>query len=256
MKDMKTMPRGDDEMTSYSSKGPTLFDQVVKPDLVAPGNKIVSALPTGLALTNSYPGNKVPNSYYISGGTSQGSDWYFELSGTSMASPMVSGAAALLLQKQPSLTPDQVKAKLMKTATKNFPTTSISTDPVTGTVYTVYYDLFTVGAGYLDVWAALNNADVISPSKTALSPSAQYNGATKQVVLVNGSNVVWGDASLAPNVIWGTQVLLANNVIWGTNVIWGDSTVAGFNVIWGTNVIWGDASPAGEAFAIAINGEK
>ena len=121
MKDMKTLSRGDDQMASYSSKGPTLLDQIAKPDIVAPGNKIIAALPTGLALTNSYPGNKVPLNYYVANGTSQPSDYYFELSGTSMATPMVAGAAALLLDKQPSLTPDQIKAKLMKTASKQFP---------------------------------------------------------------------------------------------------------------------------------------
>ncbi len=79
-----------------------------------------------------------------------------------MATPMVSGAAALLLQQQPSLTPDQVKARLMKTATKNFPSTSVAVDPVTGISYTSTYDLFTIGAGYLDVWGALNNTVVAS----------------------------------------------------------------------------------------------
>jgi len=187
MKDMKTLSRGDDQMASYSSKGPTLFDQVAKPDIVAPGNKIMAALPTGLALTNTYPANKVPNSYYIVGGTSQGSDYYFELSGTSMATPMVAGAAALLLQKQPSLTPDQIKAKLMKTATKNFPVSSVATDPVSGKVYTVTYGLFTVGAGYLDVWAALNNSDTISAGKKALSPAVVYNSSLKKVVLTNAA---------------------------------------------------------------------
>ena len=44
MKDMTTITRTDDLIASYSSKGPTLLDQVVKPDLVAPGNSIVSAL--------------------------------------------------------------------------------------------------------------------------------------------------------------------------------------------------------------------
>src|ERR1019366_7057314 len=215
MKDMKTLSRGDDQMASYSSKGPTIFDQVVKPDVVAPGNKIIAALPTGLALTNTYPGNKVANSYYIKGGISQGSDYYFELSGTSMATPMVAGAAALLLQKQPSLTPDQIKAILMKTATKNFPVSSVATDPVTGKVYTISYDMFTVGAGYLDVWAALNNSDTISATKKALSPAVVYNSTLKKVVLTNGTNVVWGDTGMGLNVVWGDQTLLSNNVVWG-----------------------------------------
>ena len=87
-----------------------------------------------------------------------------------MATPMVSGAAALMLQEDPTLTPDQVKARLMKTATKNFPASSIATDPTTGLSYTSQYDIFTVGAGYLDVWGALNNSDLAAGS--AISPTA------------------------------------------------------------------------------------
>jgi hypothetical protein len=52
------------------------------------------------------------------------------------------------------LTPDQVKARLMKTASKTFPTLSTATDPTTGISYTSYYDIFTVGAGYVDIYAA------------------------------------------------------------------------------------------------------
>jgi len=109
MKSMGTPTRSDDLIASYSSKGPTAIDHIVKPDLVAPGNLVVSLngkSTTGLA--QQYPQNVVSNKY-------------FTLSGTSMATAVVSGAAADLLQAQPSLTPDQVKARLMKTAYKVFP---------------------------------------------------------------------------------------------------------------------------------------
>jgi len=48
-----------------------------------------------------------------------------------MATPVVSGAVALLLQKTPSLAPDQVKARLMKTASKILPAFSSATDSIT-----------------------------------------------------------------------------------------------------------------------------
>src|SRR5579871_5803545 len=119
MKTMETYPRGDDLIASYSSKGPTYIDLTVKPDVVAPGNLVVSLLAPGSTLAAEYPANVVPPSYYAPG--SSGPVEYFRLSGTSMATPVVSGAAALMLQRYPGLSPDTVKARLMKTATKSFP---------------------------------------------------------------------------------------------------------------------------------------
>ena len=95
---------------------------MVKPDIVAPGNLIVSLRYAGSTLDRKFPANVVDDSYS-------------RLSGTSMAAPMVSGAAALMLQRDPSLSPDLVKARLMRTASKNFPTSSVTVDPTTGAVY-------------------------------------------------------------------------------------------------------------------------
>src|SRR5208283_4244039 len=83
------------------------------------------------------------------------SDAYFILSGTSMAAGMVSGTAALMLDNDPTLTPDQIKARLMETAYKNLPASS--TVVADGVTYVIQDDIFTVGAGYLDIQAALNN---------------------------------------------------------------------------------------------------
>ena len=73
----------------FSSRGPTPQSAAIKPDVVAPGVRIVS---TGL-----------------NGG-------YIELSGTSMAAPYVAGLAALLLEQHPDWTPARMKAALVSTA--------------------------------------------------------------------------------------------------------------------------------------------
>src|ERR1700730_1928235 len=121
MKTMGTPTRVDDLIASYSSKGPTVIDRIVKPDLVAPGNLLVSLEAPGSTLYNQTPANRVPYSYYVNGGSSASSSNYFTLSGTSMATGVVSGVVADLLQKRPRLVPDQVKARLMKTARKSLP---------------------------------------------------------------------------------------------------------------------------------------
>ena len=170
MKTMGTTSRTDDLIATYSSKGPTLYDHFAKPDLVAPGNKIISTLPAGLTLSNTYPQNSV------GGG-------YFSLSGTSMATPVVSAAAAILLQQHPNLNPEQVKARLMRTATKNFPASSVYVDPATGISYTSYYDTFTVGSGYLDITAALGDGNVANGS--ARTPYVNYNSLLGVVSVAN-----------------------------------------------------------------------
>src|SRR6266566_2797429 len=112
MKTADTPTRIDDTIASYSSKGPTAYDYVVKPDIVAPGNQIISALAPNAPLLST-PTDVYLSEYSTSTTTNTTSPSYMRLSGTSMATPVVSGAAALLIQQNPNLTPDQVKARLM-----------------------------------------------------------------------------------------------------------------------------------------------
>ncbi len=263
MKTMNTGTRTDDQIASYSSKGPTTFDHVVKPDIVAPGNSIVSIIDHGSTLEAKFPANKRI-------GSNPSYHPYFVLSGTSMATPTVSGAVALLLQQNPFMRPDQVKARLMKTAYKTFPTSSVSVDAKTGQTFTSYYDVFTVGAGYLDIAEALASTD-LAPAATAsaLSPSAVYNPATGTVSLVNGNSVVWGTSVVWGNsvvwghsVVWGTNVS-GNSVVWGTSVVWGSSVMSGFSVVWGnstdaaSSVVWGSSAlDSVDASSVDINGEE
>ena len=197
-------------MTSYSSKGPTSFDHVVKPDLVAPGNKVVSRMASSSdTLTAAYPALSVYpcNNSRSNCGAQYGSARYMRLSGTSMATPVVSGVAALLLQKTPSLTPDQVKARLMKTAWKGFGSYTSATDQVTGVVYQIEQDLFAVGAGAVDASAALANTDLASSNVgAAKSPKAVYNTSTNTVSVVGDPSTIWN-----------------NSAVWGNTVVWGNS---------------------------------
>src|SRR5581483_11749472 len=72
----QTTNRSDDSLTTYSSRGPTRYDLAVKPDIVAPGNKIVSLEASGSYLSTNYSVLHV---------TGYGSNAYMRMSGTSMA---------------------------------------------------------------------------------------------------------------------------------------------------------------------------
>jgi serine protease AprX len=213
---------------------------------------VVSLLASTATITATYPQTLIPKSYYGDGDNSSSND-YFMLNGTSMATPVVSGAVALLLQAQPSLTPDQVKARLMRSAYKTFPPTSQATDPVTGQVYVSQYDVFTVGAGYLDIQAAL--ADTSLAAGNALSPSATYDSTTGDVNLVFASGSIWGVGTIwGTGTVWGSAVVNGTGTIWGAGAIWGQSGTEGFGTIWGAGTHWGQTST--QATSIQVNGEN
>src|SRR5580693_1718494 len=91
-----------DEMTDFSSAGPTSPDGWVKPDLVTSGRSLVSLAAPGSSLVSEYPSAQI--------GTAN-----FTGSGTSFSTAITSGAVALILADNPGLTPDQVKARLLGT---------------------------------------------------------------------------------------------------------------------------------------------
>ena len=94
----QTPQRSDDTVAKFSSKGPTRFDMILKPDVAAPGVRVVGAEAANSYLSQTYPERHVAGS---------GSDAYSQWSGTSMASAVVSGAAALLLDSRSSLRPNE-----------------------------------------------------------------------------------------------------------------------------------------------------
>ncbi|MEQ6388087.1 S8 family serine peptidase [Bacillaceae bacterium S4-13-58] len=131
----------DETMADFSSRGPVTSTWMIKPDVSAPGVNIVS----------TYPG-----------------EGYAALQGTSMSSPHVAGAAALLLQKNTDWDTEDVKAALMNTAVDII-------DPVTGEAYAHN----TQGAGSIRIVDALNTDSLVTPGSYSFGKFVKDSG--KQV---------------------------------------------------------------------------
>ena len=260
-----TVSRGDDAVTTYSSRGPTRFDLAVKPDVVAPGNKIVS-----LEIPSSYLARTYPATHSAGSGTNA----YMRLSGTSMATGVVSGGAALLLQGKPGLTPSQVKLLLQ-----------------TGSQFLVEDGLIAAGAGSVNLWssrrASVNGLDdllsslpligglVSPPSGVAFWDAGSmtqrmYQGSGLNLLglsdlvggLLNPSTLEWDTLHLvgdnnpvgqmgAKYITWGDVAYWtdSNYITWGDSVqspegnyiTWGDTQMTeGYYITWGDTVVGGD----------------
>jgi len=102
--DQNSVDIGGSSMKNFSGRGPTL-ECIIKPDIVAPGCGIISCLTNSPELSEKRLSKmKVVDDYYV------------QMSGTSMASPRIAGAVALLLSKYPKMTPNEVKLALKRTA--------------------------------------------------------------------------------------------------------------------------------------------
>jgi serine protease AprX len=102
--DHKSVTIWGDSLVNFSGRGPT-SECIIKPDIIAPGADIISCLSTTPEISaKRLEELKIVSSHYVC------------MSGTSMATPVLSGAVALLLEKYPQLYPDDVKYLLKKSA--------------------------------------------------------------------------------------------------------------------------------------------
>jgi serine protease AprX len=178
--DSQTPGIADDRIATYSSRGPTPIDLVAKPDLVAPGNRIVSLRSAGSHMDMLLPDRRVaadPAQPLVME--------YLEMSGTSMASPIVAATAALMLEKEPTLNPGSVKARLMMSARK-----------------AAFGDPFMSGAGYLDIQGALS---ATWTAADAPSPRAVVDAEAGTMAFENTS-VLWGSDAFSLRVLWANAV--------------------------------------------------
>jgi serine protease AprX len=260
-----TVSRSDDSVTTYSSRGPTRYDLAVKPDVVAPGNKIVSLKASGSYLGFAYPATHT-------GGT--GSNAYMQLSGSSMAAGVVSGGVALLLQGKSGLSPAQIKLLMQsgstylredgliaggagsinlwssRRASSNGLGDLLSSLPIVGALISqpsgvIYWDEGTMmqrmyaGSGIrilglLDLVGALLNPNRLSWDTLHLV------GDNNSVGPLGSNAILWGDISRWTDsnaILWGDHIQSPD----GQAILWGDNQVTeGYAILWGDSFTQGD----------------
>ena len=229
--DMAQPVVSDDEMTNFSSVGPTSPDGWVKPDLVTSGRSVVSLAAPGSTVYDQNPSARVGAANFVG-------------SGTSFSTAITSGAAALVLADNPGLTPDQLKARLLGT-----------TNP--GPVGNPFVD----GHGALDAYAAATSGPMnlaqsdlgvlptLPGATVSLSPAGNnadtwnaslWSGVSLPAVSVSGS--AWNG--------WQWNGEEWNGLVW-TGKAWnnGGWDGAAWNGAAWTGKAWNNAAWAGSAWA-------
>jgi subtilisin family serine protease len=233
-----------DSVATYSSRGPTRgyytdtngvrhYDNLIKPDLIAPGNKLIGAQSPNNRLATENPALDVAVS-------SNPGRKMMRMSGTSMSTPIVAGAAALLLQRNPALTPNLVKAILEYTA-----------QPLSG------YNNFEQGAGLLNIEGAVRFAAAVRQDLTGLAVGspllATYPPVTSTTIanktfswgrgIVQKWNVIYGSVLLTKfHGIYAHGVLLAEGVLLSEGTLIADGSLLADGVLATDGVILSDGT--------------
>ena len=268
-----TVSRQDDRVAPYSSRGPSWFDGFAKPDVLAPGQALLSDNAVGSTLSTTYPS------------LVQGQ--FLRLSGSSMATGVVSGLVAVMIEANdyvayqryqssgrlkkgtvyvppPPLTPNAIKAMLQYSATRLHDANG------------VVYDPLTQGAGEVNGLGAVELAAFADTSQTAgsawlahpVDPNTIFDTTnepwSQQIIwgtrLVGGSGIIdVNQSAWQMNIVWGTGEL--ENIVWGTyseddQLIWGASYDSSTDIVWAGSADWGENIVWGTGLVGYFNGEN
>jgi len=238
-----TADRSDDTVAAYSSKGPTRYDLIVKPDLAAPGSHIVSAEAASSLLATKYA------DHHISG---RGTTAAMQLSGTSMAAGVISGAVALLVDEHERLKPAEAKAILQVTSTfmSNVGLLGAGTGSANVTA-AIQFRVTSKSVALKSPGECLAFASLIGASGVLSASGDVTIGPTARSDYgVRGATIVWGSTRSADmsasTIVWGTRGLSGSTIVWGSSsgdtIVWGNG--GGDTIVWGASgdtIVWGSA---------------
>jgi serine protease AprX len=261
-----TVSRVDDRVTPYSSRGPSWYDGFAKPDVVAPGDNILSVAAAG---------SKLRHMQELRGNTGE----YMRLSGTSMAAGVTSGMVALVLEMNPGLTPNALKAVVQYTAIPVLTDEGPAADGLTqgagqingGGAIALARSINTdapVGKRWLTTWwlppttfigdrfypwfqavlwgnRAVSGETLMTEQRPAWASSIVWG----EGLGIEDDNIVWGNRfDDDDNIVWGNlfddgdNIVWGNNIVWNNtddNIVWGNRLADDDNIVWGNNIVWG-----------------
>ncbi|HYO91404.1 MAG TPA: S8 family peptidase, partial [Pyrinomonadaceae bacterium] len=205
--------RSDDVIATYSSRGPTRsfytdesgvrrYDNIIKPDLVAPGNKIIYAESLNNYLVTSYPS--------LDAGRGGDTKRMMYMSGTSVSSPVVAGTVALMLQVNPNLTPNLIKMILMYTA-----------QPLAGA------NMLEQGAGQLNIEGAVRLAQIVRTDLKATTP-------------LGAALLVTKTAPTPQTTIAGYSFPWAQGIVFDYGYATGVNLITKYQKVYGTGILFSD----------------
>jgi serine protease AprX len=262
-----TTRRSDDVVANFSSHGPTWIDFNAKPDIVAPGVGIESLSDASSTLYGELSG------YLLRGSIPLSYKPYLSLSGTSMSAPVVAGTVALMLEANPELTPNAVKAILQYTA-QVLPGQSPLVQGAglvnaKGAVRLARF--FANPQVHIDMTRDWLNSENVNWARHIIWGNFRVTGgvplpgsnAWKQgltwgaLKTQTGKPVVWG-AETDENIVWSTST--DENIVWSTNtdenIVW--STATDENIVWSTdadeNIVW--STSGDENIVWSTNGDE
>jgi len=205
----------DDHLTTFSSAGPT-YEGHVKPDVLALGGHVVGQMKPGSNLFKAF----------IDAGVMPSAPHHYQMSGTSMSAAVVSGVVALMLEQDGSLSPDDVKCRLLDSSTR-----------MQAANGTPMYSVFQQGAGTVDAVAAVSNTARGCANRgmnvaADLAGTMHFGGPAN--LDANGNYYLMNDES--PGSVWDGGAAFSQGTLWvppaKPKTSWGGTSVLSQGTLW------------------------